>query len=343
MQKNEKHIYKKINLMKTSYKNLYNKISNNNTFYKSYSPQNITLKKNQTSSNFILYKMNSFNNNENSNKKENKKISTNDLNLLFSKRNNFINTINMDENYLRLISSKNIKNKRVSSILYNLKNKSYFIQKRTDLIKTKFLLGKKNYYKRLFYIKNEGITSIDKNYSPLLQLNINYNIYNDNIKSFRKTKNNFSFPFINKKQEKKFISIKIKKNNIKNIDNVEGDDLLDKYIKHNNNIFFKRNNNNLIIENKKFNSENILIEDNYNEYLNDISSDSNKNKYEINILKNKIDNSIYDKKDINIKPKEIKIYKLKKYILKGNNQQNNNSNKNEILYNSILKQKVYCK
>jgi hypothetical protein len=307
MQKNEKHIYKKINLMKTSYKNLYNKISNNNTFYKSYSPQNITLKKNRTSSNFILYKMNSFNNNENSNKKENKKISTNDLNSLISKRNNFINTINMDENYLRLISSKNIKNKRVSSILYNLKNKSYFIQKRTDLIKTKFLLGKKNYYKRLFYIKNEGITSIDKNYSPLLQLNINYNIYNDNIKSFRKTKNNFSFPFINKKQEKKFISIKIKKNNIKNI--VKDNDLLD----------------------------------NYNEYLNDISSDSNKNKYEINILKNKIDNSIYDKKDINIKPKEIKICKLKKYILKGNNQQNNNSNKNEILYNSILKQKVYCK
>ena len=307
MQKNEKHIYKKINLMKTSYKNLYNKKSNNNTFYKSYSPQNITLKKNQTSSNFILYKMNSFNNNENSNKKENKKISTNDLNLLFSKRNNFINTINMDENYLRLISSKNIKNKRVSSILYNLKNKSYFIQKRIDLIKTKFLLGKKNYYKRLFYIKNEGITSIDKNYSPLLQLNINYNIYNNNIKSFRKTKNNFSFPFINKKQEKKFISIKIKKNNTKNI--VKDDDLLD----------------------------------NYNEYLNDISSDSNKNKYEINILKNKIDNSIYDKKDINIKPKEIKIYKLKKYILKGNNQQNNNNNKNEILYNSILKQKVYCK
>ena len=36
MQKNEKHIYKKINLMKTSYKNLYNKKSNNNTFYKSY-------------------------------------------------------------------------------------------------------------------------------------------------------------------------------------------------------------------------------------------------------------------------------------------------------------------
>ena len=110
MQKNEKHIYKKINLMKTSYKNLNNKISNNNTFYKSYSPQNITLKKNRTSSNFILYKMNSFNNNENSNKKENKKISTNDLNSLISKRNNFINTINMDENYLRLISSKNIKN-----------------------------------------------------------------------------------------------------------------------------------------------------------------------------------------------------------------------------------------
>ena len=401
MQKNEKKIYKQINCMKNCLIKLNNRKSNLNTFSKINIPRNSILKKNKTSSNFILYKINSLYNSNDS--KENltkldekqldksKEIFNNDINSFnsfTSRRNNGVNTIQLDENYLRLISTKNIKNKRASSLLYNIKNNSQFInslyipnkKKRADLIKYKYLLGKINYFKRIFHLK-DGLTLKSKrnNLSPF-QLNIKYNIYNDDlnkskylllqseeIKSNKNINENFSFPSIpyhkihNNIRKFRFTSIKIKKDFYQKKNTNQ----------NNNNIGNKKNN---LIDNTKDNEENNkstspekIIEDIYNEYLNDIScSESNKSKNEIRSkikykknledkitkrikdLKKKIFN--YDKNDINKNIKRNKMYenilkmdktiKLKKMTFKK--RKDAEVNKNINIDNPILRKKLFC-
>ena len=401
MQKNEKKIYKQINCMKNCLIKLNNRKSNLNTFSKINIPRNSILKKNKTSSNFILYKINSLYNSNDS--KENltkldekqldksKEIFNNDINSFnsfTSRRNNGVNTIQLDENYLRLISTKNIKNKRASSLLYNIKNNSQFInslyipnkKKRADLIKYKYLLGKINYFKRIFHLK-DGITLKSKrnNLSPF-QLNIKYNIYNDDlnkskylllqseeIKSNKNINENFSFPSIpyhkihNNIRKFRFTSIKIKK-----------DFYQKKNTNQNNNNIGNKKNNLIDItkdneENNKSTSPEKIIEDNYNEYLNDIScSESNKSKNEIRSkikykknledkitkrikdLKKKIFN--YDKNDINKNIKRNKMYenilkmdktiKLKKMTFKK--RKDAEVNKNINIDNPILRKKLFC-
>lgn len=401
MQKNEKKIYKQINCMKNCLIKLNNRKSNLNTFSKINIPRNSILKKNKTSSNYILYKINSLYNSNDS--KENltkldekqldksKEIFNNDINSFnsfTSRRNNGVNTIQLDENYLRLISTKNIKNKRASSLLYNIKNNSQFInslyipnkKKRADLIKYKYLLGKINYFKRIFHLK-DGLTLKSKrnNLSPF-QLNIKYNIYNDDlnkskylllqseeIKSNKNINENFSFPSIpyhkihNNIRKFRFTSIKIKKDFYQKKNTNQ----------NNNNIGNKKNN---LIDNTKDNEENNkstspekIIEDNYNEYLNDIScSESNKSKNEIRSkikykknledkitkrikdLKKKIFN--YDKNDIN---KNIKRNKMNENILKMDKtiklkkmtfkkRKDAEVNKNINIDNPILRKKLFC-
>ena len=401
MQKNEKKIYKQINCMKNCLIKLNNRKSNLNTFSKINIPRNSILEKNKTSSNFILYKINSLYNSNDS--KENltkldekqldksKEIFNNDINSFnsfTSRRNNGVNTIQLDENYLRLISTKNIKNKRASSLLYSIKNNSQFInslyipnkKKRADLIKYKYLLGKINYFKRIFHSK-DGLTLKSKrnNLSPF-QLNIKYNIYNDDlnkskylllqseeIKSNKNINENFSFPSIpyhkihNNIRKFRFTSIKIKKDFYQKKNTNQ----------NNNNIGNKKNN---LIDNTKDNEENNkstspekIIEDNYNEYLNDIScSESNKSKNEIRSkikykknledkitkrikdLKKKIFN--YDKNDINKNIKRNKMYenilkmdktiKLKKMTFKK--RKDAEVNKNINIDNPILRKKLFC-
>ena len=387
--------------MKNCLIKLNNRKSNLNTFSKINIPRNSILKKNETSSNFILYKINSLYNSNDS--KENltkldekqldksKEIFNNDINSFnsfTSRRNNGVNTIQLDENYLRLISTKNIKNKRASSLLYNIKNNSQFInslyipnkKKRADLIKYKYLLGKINYFKRIFHLK-DGLTLKSKrnNLSPF-QLNIKYNIYNDDlnkskylllqseeIKSNKNINENFSFPSIpyhkihNNIRKFRFTSIKIKKDFYQKKNTNQ----------NNNNIGNKKNN---LIDNTKDNEENNkstspekIIEDNYNEYLNDIScSESNKSKNEIRSkikykknledkitkrikdLKKKIFN--YDKNDINKNIKRNKMYenilkmdktiKLKKMTFKK--RKDAEVNKNINIDNPILRKKLFC-
>ena len=401
MQKNEKKIYKQINCMKNCLIKLNNRKSNLNTFSKINIPRNSILKKNKTSSNFILYKIISLYNSNDS--KENltkldekqldksKEIFNNDINSFnsfTSRRNNGVNTIQLDENYLRLISTKNIKNKRASSLLYNIKNNSQFInslyipnkKKRADLIKYKYLLGKINYFKRIFHLK-DGLTLKSKrnNLSPF-QLNIKYNIYNDDlnkskylllqseeIKSNKNINENFSFPSIpyhkihNNIRKFRFTSIKIKK-----------DFYQKKNTNQNNNNIGNKKNNLIDItkdneENNKSTSPEKIIEDNYNEYLNDIScSESNKSKNEIRSkikykknledkitkrikdLKKKIFN--YDKNDINKNIKRNKInenilkmdktIKLKKMAFKK--RKDAEVNKNINIDNPILRKKLFC-
>lgn len=401
MQKNEKKIYKQINCMKNCLIKLNNRKSNLNTFSKINIPRNSILKKNKTSSNFILYKINSLYNSNDS--KENltkldekqldksKEIFNNDINSFnsfTSRRNNGVNTIQLDENYLRLISTKNIKNKRASSLLYNIKNNSQFInslyipnkKKRADLIKYKYLLGKINYFKRIFHLKDSLTLKSKRNNLSPFQLNIKYNIYNDDlnkskylllqseeIKSNKNINQNFSFPSIpyhkihNNIRKFRFTSIKIKKDFYQKKNTNQ----------NNNNIGNKKNN---LIDNTKDNDENNkstspekIIEDNYNEYLNDIScSESNKSKNEIRSkikykknledkitkrikdLKKKIFN--YDKNDINKNIKRNKMYenilkmdktiKLKKMTFKK--RKDAEVNKNINIDNPILRKKLFC-
>lgn len=406
MQKNEKKIYRQINSLKNCFIKLNNRKSNLNTFSKINTPRNAISTKNKTSSNFILYKINSLYNNNDS--KENltklnekqldksKEIFNNDINSFnsfISRKKNCVNTVKLDENYLRLISTKNIKNKRSSSLVYDAKNNSQFInslyipnkRKRADLIKYKYLLGKINYFRRIFNLNDDlALRSKRNNISPF-HLNIKYNIYNDDLnksrclllqseemKSNKNMNENFSFPSIqnhsiqNNYRKFRFTSIKIKRDFYQNKNSSQK-----RNNKNNKNIKSKQYNS---IDNSKDNNENNkstspgkIIEDNYNEYLNDIScSESNNSKTKIQSkisfrknledritkrikdLKKKIFN--YDKNDIykNIKRCKInenilkmnKTIKLKKMTFKK--KKASEVNKNVNIDNPILRKKIFC-
>ena len=406
MQKNEKKIYRQINSLKNCFIKLNNRKSNLNTFSKINTPRNAISTKNKTSSNFILYKINSLYNNNDS--KENltkldekqldksKEIFNNDINSFnsfISRKKNCVNTVKLDENYLRLISTKNIKNKRSSSLVYDAKNNSQFInslyipnkRKRADLIKYKYLLGKINYFRRIFNLNGDlALRSKRNNISPF-HLNIKYNIYNDDLnksrclllqseemKSNKNMNENFSFPSIqnhsiqNNYRKFRFTSIKIKRDFYQNKNSSQkGNNKNNKNIKSKqyNSIDNSKDNN----ENNKSTSPGKIIEDNYNEYLNNIScSESNNSKTKIQSkisfrknledritkrikdLKKKIFN--YDKNDIykNIKRCKInenilkmnKTIKLKKMTFKK--KKVSEVNKNVNIDNPILRKKIFC-
>jgi len=312
---------------------------------------------------------------------------------LISRKKNCVNTVKLDENYLRLISTKNIKNKRSSSLVYDAKNNSQFInslyipnkRKRADLIKYKYLLGKINYFRRIFNLNDDlALRSKRNNISPF-HLNIKYNIYNDDLNKSRclllqseemqSNKNmneNFSFPSIqnhrihNNFHKFRFTSIKIKRDFYQNKNSSQkGNNKNNKNIKSKqyNSIDNSKDNN----ENNKSTSPGKIIEDNYNEYLNDIScSESNNSKTKIQSkisfrknledritkrikdLKKKIFN--YDKNDIykNIKRCKInenilkmnKTIKLKKMTFKKKNV--SEVNKKVNIDNPILRKKIFC-
>lgn len=382
MLKNEKIIYKQIHSMRNCLRKQNNRKTNINFFSKLHSNRKSFLEKSKTSSNFIRFKINSLyrpndsKDNQNPFKKmqlnNTKEIFNNDIKLniksFTARRNNMVNTIQLDENYLRLISIKNIKNKRTSSMINDINKNNQLLhsvytpikKKRIDLIKYKFLLGKKNYYKRICNLKENGLLINEKsnNITPF-HLYINYNIYNneddktkylqlqsEEIKSSRLTKENFSFPSIRnqgiQKQLKnfKFTSIKIKKDNDGDKNNISKITKYfnDKYIKYKDNFSSEKDNikNNLKgdVENDKSSSHCKIIEDNYNEYLNDISSseankskEDNKNMNKINykkILEARINKRIkdlrkkmliYEKNDIY---KNIKGFKINENLIKMN-------------------------
>jgi hypothetical protein len=273
------------------------------------------------------------------------------------------------------------------------KNNSQFInslyipnkRKRADLIKYKYLLGKINYFRRIFNLNDDlALRSKRNNISPF-HLNIKYNIYNDDLnksrclllqseemKSNKNMNENFSFPSIqnhsiqNNYRKFRFTSIKIKRDFYQNKNSIQkGNNKNNKNIKSKqyNSIDNSKDNN----ENNKSTSPGKIIEDNYNEYLNDIScSESNNSKTKIQSkisfrknmedritkrikdLKKKIFN--YDKNDIykNIKKCKInenilkmnKTIKLKKMTFKK--KKVSEVNKNVNIDNPILRKKIFC-
>ena len=163
----------KINILKypsTINPSINNKLISNKTISKLNSPKNIVIKKDnksQTITNFLFQKIfskyNIFNN------RKEKYISSlkrfHHLNDFFNEENDSIcnnkntfsiHSIQLDNNHLRLISTRNIQEPK-TSLLDNIKNNSklfniHYInsqKKRTDIVKYKFLLSKKNYYKKI--------------------------------------------------------------------------------------------------------------------------------------------------------------------------------------------------
>ena len=376
----EKNNYKELNIMKNTFlinPSLNKEIIQDKTFtFSNIKSKNYLFKKidskSQTSSNFLynnLYLRNNYSN----------KNQYNINNIYFSQdifsddnRNNnlLINTIQLDKNNLRLISNRSIKNKQMS-ILDKINNNSDFFnsqyyntkKNRIDIVKYRFLLSKKNYFKRINNLKENNILinninnlnlklneyknnkTINKINFLLLNNHINEQVKKNNIK-----KNNSSFPSINNSIHKSLfdivnknnssINIKIKNENINN-DNKRNNKLL-KSINHKCNFFSHRDSHKINIDNKEDNSINKkiyknnsfetknIINDQYNKYLDDISSsESNKSKEKNDILNsvnknmmNKILASNLKYKNINIKNGIFNLNKNKLNISFKDNQKN---------------------
>ena len=328
---------------------------NINTANKFNSPKSIFHFNNKTSSNYLFYKINSMINNiERRNldsKEENSKINNNkDFNALTTRKHNLVNTIQLDRNYLNLISKNNIKNKKIFSYIDSNKNNSQFIRNKKskiDLIKYKFLLGKMNYYKRITNLKYDFLhykRKINPFHSSLKRMR-SFLSLNDDTKFNSLNNENLSFPSIENHKINSSTQIKFKNFNFKKDKNQTKNNKIEKYSIYKN-IFNKNKNsdinnamNNKFHHNIKLNDDkkgdNLnsekIIEDNYNEYLNDISSsDSNSQikskirektdkKIEVNSLNEQISNRL--KK---IRKQIINLEKSKASFFKGMNLNMNN-------------------
>jgi len=427
----DKNFYKKINIIRDSlsYSPLINKEKHPNktiSISKINSPKYIPQKvdsKSQTSSNIVFHTINSRNNINDNQLSFIKELFSNNIEYYNNNKKNsnvLINTIQLDKNHLRLISTKNINNKEIvsldnsksnSSILYShyMNNKKL----RADIVKFRFLQSQKNYYKRINNLNDINILKKNinnfkikfdelKNNSSLKKINNFLLFKNNNLKIKRKEnkKDNSSFPSINNSLfslDKK--KIKLNKNNsiiyIKFKDKDIKDDILKnkkyksinqqtKFFSHR--IHYKYNKKMTNNQNNSFNKNNKktinishdsrkIINDNYNKYLNDISSsDSDKsndkkklksvNKNIINKLLSKkvkhkiinIKNGLFNlnKNKLNISIQEIKnnenneksnkdnniksVLKIKKLSIDNNNIPEINKN---IIFNPLLRQKLF--
>ena len=388
----ENNNYKELNIMKNTFlinPSLNKDIIQDKTFtFSNIKSKNYLFKKidskSQTSSNFLynnLYLRNNYSN----------KNQYNINNIYFSQdifsddnRNNnlLINTIQLDKNNLRLISNRSIKNKQMS-ILDKINNNSDFFnsqyyntkKNRIDIVKYRFLLSKKNYFKRINNLKENNILinninnlnlklneyknnkTINKINFLLLNNHINEQVKKNNIK-----KNNSSFPSINNSIHKSLfdivnknnssISIKIKNENIKN-DNKRNNKLL-KSINHKCNFFSHRDSHKINIDNKEDNSINKkiyknnsfetknIINDQYNKYLYDISSsESNKSKEKNDILNSVNKNMMNKILASNLKYKNINIkngiFNLNKNKLNISFKDNQKNKMNRLSKNNYFK------
>ena len=291
----------KINILKypsTINPSINNKLISNKTISKLNSPKNVVIKKDnksQTITNFLFQKIfskyNFFSNRKEKCINSLKRIHyINDFfneenDSICNNKNSFsIHSIQLDNDRLRLISTKNIQEPK-TSLLDNIKKNSKLFnihlinshKKRTDIVKNKFLLSKKNYYKRISDFKDNIL--FNKN---------DLNNFKSKLKIFQtaKIKENYLLLKQNKrdKTDKNHSSLpSVYKSFYENL------------TRRNLNISSKINNNKknckICLKKHKFDlkkksiNKNIdsklqkIINDNYKEYLNDISgSDSNKSE-----------------------------------------------------------------
>ena len=367
MKKNETQFYFNKSVMQKNFIKLKNKNSKSNTLSKFNFSRNSFLKiKNKTSSNFNIYKNCILLNNSSKDfHNKNDDFLFNNINSFSNKKINSINSVQFNLNNHRNISSKNIRSKKVfSSRTYDKKINANIIhwlnitqikKKKIDFIKYKFLLGQKNYYKRLFdqddlgfslYYskkikpyskKNSKIYSHEELLKKLFleQEELNAQSMKDGSKnlSIISFKNNHRSP--SKKnifRLSNYTNLRIRKYNTPNV------------LKKSNELLLESNKSKLIVRNTRYNmfekSEekednkncNISkgkeknIDDIYKEYLNGISSsESNKSKSK-NLSKKKYQYKICSIKSLKNKFLLNSKNEISQSIRKIN--ENNNSNKN---------------
>ena len=363
MKKNEMEFFKKTNRMQNIFGEIKYRKSKTNTVEKyNFSRDSFLKYKNKTTSNFNLYKNSLISNNSSKDiSNKNEELIKSDINSIFNKKSELINIKH------KINSSKSCYNKNKSNIS-NLFNKTQIKKKKIDFIKYKFLLGQKNYYKSFLQHDNFNFSSyyskkinpyVSKNpkifYIDIDKLNKLYlwkdkkNIYSikdlgDNLfislsKHFNNNQNRKNVSKINN-----CINIKIKKYNSintlkfpneslfedKDIIRSKNNNIIEKSIRNKNiknqQIHFKQEDNN------KPKNNNDIIDDNYKEYLKDITSaESNKSKSErknINrknpklMIKNlkqiKFEIPLNDKNEIFQYKKRLNKYNYSNMLIKNN-------------------------
>ena len=312
MKKNEVEFFNKANRIQNNFGEIKYRKSKTNTVEKyNFSRDSFLKYKNKTTSNFNLYKNSLISNNSSKDiSNKNEELIKSDINSIFNKKSELINIKH------KINSSKSCYNKNKSNIS-NLFNKTQNKKKKIDFIKYKFLLGQKNYYKSFLQHDNFNFSSyyskkinpyVSKNpkifYIDIDKLNKLFlgkdkkNIYSikdlgDNLfislsKHFNNNQNRKNVSKINN-----CINIKIKKYNSintlkfpneslfedKNIIRSKNNNIIEKSIRNKNiknqQIHFKQEDNN------KSKNNNDIIDDNYKEYLKEVTSaESNKSKTE---------------------------------------------------------------
>ena len=371
-------IYSIINRMKSNLFKLKNKRAKINPISKFNSSNNLlSVNKNEVSSNFNIFKNGIVSNSiskDISNKKE--EVFKNDIDSISERKTDLLNFVQFDINYLRKISPKNNFNTyeiNNNSNIFNWLNISQIKERKMDFINYQFLLGQKNYFKRLFQHFDFHFSSSDsKRINPCLNrdskkyINENSSLNPSRLMQNQK-KDFFEQDELNVHQMKEgnrnFCS-----SSLKNINGINKKSILKlnknkkiklkKYcesdIKKLKEILFeysKRKNN-------KLNEKEKIIDDDYKEYLKAIpSTESNKSiskdkklnkKNPKTKIKNlKINALLYDKTDIYHNIKRIKINNNSNIILKNNankfpklnkivlNRKNNLENINKSINKSI--------
>ena len=346
MEKNETQLYDSINQITNSFIKLKCEKSRNETMRKYNFSRNSFLN-NKTSlsiNSFKSYLISNTNSEDISNKNE--ILFKSDINSNSKRKTSFINSNKFNKIFLRKIKSKknqknfngtkslDIKNSNIIQLL----NKSQNNNRKIDFIKYKFLLGQKNYYKNLFNKDDFSFYSYySKRINPYFKKNTERFYFDkDKLKKLFFGKDEQNIHSI--KDFSKYLSIY----SFKNINKIRKQNNL----RMNNYNCMKMNHNyivNKLDDNKENNMHNKtkeiknIIDDNYNEYLKDISSsDSNKSNREtknINIKNQKFlikkSKSLKYKLALNICQKEIKQYT--KRINKYNNSNVTIKNNNNLL------------
>ena len=357
-------IYSIINRMKRNLFKLKNKRAKINPISKFNSSNNLlSVNKNEVSSNYNIFKNGIVSNcisKDISNKKE--EVFKNDIDSISERKTDLLNFVQFDINYLRKTSPKNNFNTyeiNNNSNIFNWLNISQIKERKMDFINYQFLLGQKNYFKRLFqHFDFHFSSSNSKRINPCLNreskkyINENSSLNPSRLKQNQK-KDFFEQDELNAHQMKEgngnFCS-----SSLKNINGINKKSILKlnknkkiklkKYcesdIKKLKEILFeysKRKNN-------KLNEKEKIIDDDYKEYLKAIPSTEsnksiskdkklNKKNHKTKIKNLKINALLYDKTDIYHNIKRIKINNNSNIILK------NNANKFPKLNKIVLNRK----
>ena len=371
-------IYSIINRMKSNLFKLKNKRAKINPISKFNSSNNLlSVNKNEVSSNFNIFKNGIVSNSISKdiyNKKE--EVFKNDIDSISERKTDLLNFVQFDINYLRKISPKNNFNTyeiNNNSNIFNWLNISQIKERKMDFINYQFLLGQKNYFKRLFQHFDFHFSSSDSkrinrclNRDSKKYINENSSLNPSRLKQNQK-KDFFEQDELNVHQMKEGNG-NFSSSSLKNINGINKKSILKlnkikkiklkKYcesdIKKLKEILFeysKRKNN-------KLNEKEKIIDDDYKEYLKAIpSTESNKSiskdkklnkKNPKTKIKNlKINALLYDKTDIYHNIKRIKINNNSNIILKNNankfpklnkivlNRKNNLENINKSINKSI--------